>query len=280
MKREKEEGFNPINYALEFLREEHGLDMSAAQLSKYLDKERINSRINEIQKSSKFKRINTDEEKNKFLYSEIINYIVEDKPFDERGKRLLENDLEGIVGREGLWSRIFSSPEKRDERRRKSIRDYVGSKKTARELSYAVAENPEEFSGAPQELIEAFHESRGYRGRGTFADILYSAGEISKEKYAALKSGIKDASKRFVELAKDYAESTIEPMKRYAEAPAMSYITAVLGILLIFLFNPIKPTGAIIGLGNSENNIFSFIGIALLFISGLSFIFRGRKLKQ
>ncbi|MGD9276681.1 MAG: hypothetical protein PVJ67_05905 [Candidatus Pacearchaeota archaeon] len=269
---EKRRRFDPVTYGLEILRDEHGFDMSAAQLSKYLDKNNIDFQIAKIQASSKFKKIKTNEEKTKFLYSEIIKYIVDNKPFDERGQRLLEGNLESIVGKESFWQRVFSSQEKRDARREGAKKDYRKSKRTAEELSYAVAENSELYVKEAPELVEAVGEFGQYSGRGNLAEILYASGDLAKETYHKIKSATKGSSEKILKLARKYAESL---------APATSYATAIFGIVLIFLFNPITSTGSIIGVrGFSNNSIFSFVGIALLFISGLSFIFRGKKLKK
>lgn len=258
-----------VLHAVGVLRDAAGLDMSPEQLFNYRDKNRIDSKVREIEESSEFKKLR-GEEKWEFFYKEIGEYVLEHKPFDKGGEKLLKESLENIVESSTGFLDVFF-PKRKDKRNKKAVRDYLESRKIAGDISYAVARNPENYQGEKgKELIEAINESNKYSGKGVLAEILYAGGRLAKDTYQNIKSGIRDSSKRIVELA-----------RKYVESPATNYATAALGILLIFLFNPITSTGSVVGPGNLENNSFlPFVGIALLFISGLSFIFRGRKLKK
>ena len=286
--REKE-GINPIDQAvikgIEVLREINDIELSPQHIiDRYLDKERIILESQRILESEEFQNL-PYEERGLFLYKQMLRYVIMNKPFDERGKRFFDRDLEGIVGEENFLRRIFSTRRGRNERAIRGLERNLGSRKTAEEIFYAVAENPEFYYKEAPELFKAVSDLERTTGRGKITDILRSGGYLSKRYYDFLKETAKEVSERILDLAEQYVEKPIKLTKEYVQKPATSYVTAIIGIGLIFLFNPITTTGAVIGIESSVKSpgLF-FVGIGLLLISGLSFIFRrknsGKKKKK
>ena len=252
-----------IIHASAYLTETKNLSLSPELFSRYIERNPVNKKAGEIQKDPRLQRLKSPEKQIDFFIKELSNYIIDSKPFNEKGKRLLDSSLEGIVERPNMFQRFFSTQKGR-EKQQQRYEKYVKQKQTVREISDAVSSKPELYSKKSPELVEAVRESKERNGRGALAEILYSSKEISKEAYSKIKSGIRESSEKILDLAKQYISN-----------PATSYATIILGLVLIFLFNPIRTTGATVGVSTKSSSL-SLVGIGLLFIGILSFVFRSK----
>src|SRR3989339_683160 len=238
-----------VGQALNQLRQEHGLEVGADYLFKYLNIDQINDRIQELRKSQEYIDL-APKQKNKFLYDSIVKYIVEHQPFNEKGKRLLEGSLESV--------------EQRRARGKEAWRNHYGTVETAEEISYLINKNRELYSEAPQ-LAKATEGFQHSIAMSKLADIMYSSAQLPKELYKSIKQSTQKSAQQIVNVAKDSLENYVSPKTAYA--------TAFIGILMIF-FSGTNITGFAIGSSTTQTSIFTFIGIALIFVSCLLLLFK------
>ena len=255
-----------VGQALNQLRREHGLEVGADYLSKYLNTDQINDRIQKLRKSQKYMDL-APKQKNKFLYDSIVKYIVEHQPFNEKGKRLLEGSLESLVQEKpSFWGNLFrhNSEEERRARGKEAWKNHYGTVETAEEISYLVNKNRELYAEAPK-LAEATKGFQHSIAMSKLADIMYSSSQLPKELYTSIKQSTQKSAQQIVNVAKDSLENYVSPKTAYA--------TVFIGILMIF-FSGTNITGFTIGSSTTQTSIFTFIGIALIFVSGLLLLFK------
>ncbi|HLD54628.1 MAG TPA: hypothetical protein VJB35_00040 [Candidatus Nanoarchaeia archaeon] len=256
-----------VGQALNQLRQEHGLEVGADYLFKYLNIDQINDRIQELRKSQEYIDL-APKQKNKFLYDSIVKYIVEHQPFNEKGKRLLEGSLESLVQEKpSFWKNIFRYNESEEQRRargKEAWRNHYGTVETAEEISYLINKNRELYSEAPQ-LAKATEGFQHSIAMSKLADIMYSSAQLPKELYKSIKQSTQKSAQQIVNVAKDSLENYVSPKTAYA--------TAFIGILMIF-FSGTNITGFAIGSSTTQTSIFTFIGIALIFVSCLLLLFK------
>jgi len=248
------------------LRNFYGIEMNPQILFNYLEKDRISDKEQEIYESDKFQKLESDREKAAFLGNEIFKYVVEKKPFDKKGQRLLEGSLESKVG---FLGKVFSTKKRREKIGAKALEDYRKRKRIAEDISEEVTRRKGLYAKVAPKLVEAVGKFGEVSGKSALSDILYAEGELERDKYFDVKSAIGEISRGIIDFTRNYVKT-----------PAIPYATAIIGILLILIFNSTNVTGAIIGTEKSFSNPFLFFtGIGLFCISCLAFIFRN-KLKK
>ncbi|GEM_PF-4739504 len=260
MRRKKQKGQERIKsingailYGLDYLRKTHGLDIEADQLARYLETERVQEEIENYTSNPRFRKL-AQKKQWQSLQEHIVKYVIERKPFNEKGKRLLEGSLEAIVGKSRQsWLRKILGIEKRGN----SSEEYLSKKETAGALLEEIGKNPELMQLYP-EMMETAKDVQMGRQYGAFADILYSNEEIGKDTYKKVKQRTADAYDAMINLAK-------KSLEKYLATPQATIIFGLLGISVIFADKKLM-SGAVVG-ANAPLSVLSLIGIGLLCIS-------------
>lgn len=239
---------------LGYIQAEHGLDMDPTQLMRYLNFSQIEKATEKI-----YEKYKTSKDKNKILRQGIAKYIVEQKPFDERGQKILKGSLESIANK-GIFS--FT---KRSKKRR--AKEYIKTQDTTKQIAEEVSRNYKLYEKEMPGITTAVRNWQKGKVFGTIGDIFYGIGAIPERLY---KEG-----KRKTQM---YADNVLTTAKKgYEDFIKGSYEKATAGIIgiagtSIILASGFKMTGNVVGTLSRTNS--GILGIILIAIAGALFLKR------
>ena len=238
-----------IKKGITYLQQVHSLDMDASKLKGYMNSEQVEKRIYEIVMSKDFGAAKNQVE---FLESQIVDYLVNHKPFDERGQRILKSSLESIAEQQSIFGKFFSG----EKGKQKHIGNYLSQKQNAEEMAAQVVTNPTLYSDSP-ELIEAAQKIYSDKGKGVLREMRYGSGGLEEKKFKAEKARSYSDIQDFLKLSDKY----------------LSAIIGIFGIGLI-ISSGFRLTGNVVGGSFSFGS--GLVGGLLIIIGAVLFLIKAK----
>jgi hypothetical protein len=250
--------------ALGYLGREHGLSLEPKDLKNYVNEDKVDEQIYNITHSKEFQNLD-GREQGQFLYEELTKQIIEYKPFDEKGHKLLEGSLEAMVGGVPKNRSLFGRRKKTSEAQKKFIEGYYKDQEVAEGLIKMIAKDPKHYASISPEMTESAVELQtGYK-MASLGDTLYAAGKTTKEIYGKVKQKVQYHTDRIIGMAQKHLED-------YVATPAVAGLFGIIGLFIVILHG-MTITGGIIGT-DLNFSIGFLVGCACLVLSGLLFFGR------
>jgi hypothetical protein len=165
----------------------------------------------------------SDEEKAKFMYSNLTNYVASGGAFDDSAKEvLLKGSLEEKAENQGFFSRLFGQRHSRDvegEKYFEQVTDAFGD-------LYLMMKKGD-YSQRMPELAEAVNEIYDMGFLDSAVDVLNSKGMIDDKSYKLIKDSIHTKTKESSQKAASEIGKYTLPQR------ATAAIIGILGLILI-----------------------------------------------
>lgn len=235
----------------------HNPAISQEMIEKYLDREAISSKANEIYESLES---DSGERKKEYLREDLLKYINSGGLFTENGKqRILGKGLEGKVGYVEKFKRIFRGEPEGSE--------YLDNTIEAFQDLYSMLKTGDYAQRMP-ELAKSVVTIYDMGFLNPAVNVLASYGLIDEGRYNTIKRNIKNR-------VYDEAQKGVSAIEKYSLPPAEEKVAAsllgIIGVCLLFASGT-KITGGFIG--SLPSSIWGIIGVILI---GIAFYLGLRK---
>ena len=222
-------------------------------IMRHIDQRRLNEKLQTIGEYLQNGGI-SDEEKEKYIFTELTNYVASGKAFDEEGQEVILNrSLEEKSKSLNPFKRLSS------ERNLKGKKYLNNTIKAFQEL-YGLLSSGDYAQRMP-EVAEAITTIHDMGWADPAIKVLEYHGIVSKRRYNYIRKRIVEKTKK----AREQAVSGIENLVLYQKAAAVFF-----GLLGSFTLLMPRITGGAIGtLSNSKTNL---IGLLTLFVSLILFL--------
>jgi len=225
---------------------------------RHIDRKKLSKRVGEIYE----KMGAPNEEKLKYLYEEITNYVASGGAFDEAGKEvILKSGLEEKA-RSGFFKGFFA-------RRKLAGEKYLDNIVTSFQDLYSLLKSGEYAQRMP-EVAEAVTTVYDMGFLDPAVDVLKHYGLIDERKYNTLKKSIREKTK-------EGTEGVVSGIEKYATYQKVAAsIFGILGVLILIVSGA-GITGNVIG--NLSNSTTGIVGGFLILVSLILF-FKGKRKKK
>ncbi|MCW8966268.1 MAG: hypothetical protein OQK82_06250 [Candidatus Pacearchaeota archaeon] len=281
---------NATYEAVDFLRHKYGVGINSQKFSSYLDSGKLKNLILSVENDAHVRELGYNA-KMKVLTNMIKEYIIDAKPFNQRGRNILFGGLEAAVSKPSFFQKFQKffpnrkkAMEKIEKKKRKEISDYLSKLEAVEGLKYNVEKNPQFYSKNMPDLVKMLGESEERMEYNKIAETLYSPEipQINDSQFGMAKAKFVGYAGNVINLAKEklsnYLSGKENISKSYKSPKMESYIpnVALASILGIFGFGLIVASGLRLT-GNIIGGVSGFgsglIGGALLLISIGLFLF-------
>lgn len=236
---------------------EHHPRFDRGYLLRYIDKNRLSEKLNEIYQNLRQNQGLSNEKKINYLHHELANYVASGQAFNDKGKQIILKESLEEKAKSGFLRGFFARRELKGEK-------YLDRAFEFFQEMYYLAKSGEFAQRMPEltQRIMTGYELTGFIGPA--ANALRDYGVITSSEYRDFKKKIRRATERSVD---EVRKGIVEYPMPYQKIAAS--ILGLLGIFIIFS-SKIGITGNVIG--NLSNTGIGLIGGFLVLISLILFL--------